>query len=58
MPACEFDVLIRYSTHITVIAEDEDEAVGKAVEHFNDTKFAIDENDRAYCEIMGVKRID
>ena len=58
MPQYEFDVHIRYSTSITVFAEDEDEAVGKAVGCFNDTKFVIDENERSYCEIMGVKRID
>ncbi len=58
MPTYEVDVYIKYCTSYTVIAEDEDEAVGKAYDHFSDTKIIIDEDEYADCEVVGVERID
>lgn len=58
MSTHEFDVLIRYSTTITVSAEEIDDAIDKALDHFNNTKITIDGNERTFCEVVGVKRID
>jgi len=58
MPTYEVDVYIKYSTSYTVIAEDEDEAIDKALDHFSDTKIIIDEDEYADCEVVGVEEID
>lgn len=58
MPTYEVDVYIKYSTSYTVIAEDEDEAIDKALDHFSDGKIVIEEDEYAECEVVGVEEID
>ena len=58
MPTYEVDVYIKYSTSYTVIAEDEDEAIDKTLDHFNDIDVIIGKDHYAEYEVVGVEEID